>query len=68
MGVEAVVADRMASWVRDLHEDPGHEVHGVDPLVLGQLGLVVPSLACVDDFVPAGVKRNRERLTGGRIM
>jgi hypothetical protein len=29
-----------ASWVRDLHQDPGHEVHGVDPLVLDQLGLV----------------------------
>jgi hypothetical protein len=50
--IEAVVADRMASWVRDLHQDPGYEVHRVDSLALGLLGLVVPSLARV----------------GGRIM
>lgn len=35
----------MASWVRDLHQDPGYEVHSVDPLALGLFGLVVPSLA-----------------------
>jgi hypothetical protein len=50
----AVVADGMASWLRDLHQDPGNELHRVDRFALGLLGLVVPSLARVDDLVRAG--------------
>jgi hypothetical protein len=26
----------MAPWVGDLDEDPGHELHGVDPLAFGR--------------------------------
>ena len=43
-GVGAVVADQVASWVRDPHEDPGDELHRVDPLTFGRPGLVVPPL------------------------
>ncbi len=44
----------MASSVRDLHQDPGHEFHRVDPLALGLLGLVMPPRARVDDLVGTG--------------
>ena len=52
--VGAVAAHEMAPGVGDLHEGPGHEFNRIDPLRLGQLGLVVSSLGDVDDLVGAG--------------
>jgi hypothetical protein len=44
----------MTRGVRDLYEDPGDELHRVDPLGFGRLGLVVSPLGHVDDLVRAG--------------
>jgi hypothetical protein len=46
----------MESGGRDLDEDPGHELHGVDPLGFGRLGPVVSRLGHVEDLMGAGVE------------
>jgi len=44
----------MTPGIRDLHEDPGDELHRVDPLALGRFDVVVSRLGQVDDLVRAG--------------
>jgi hypothetical protein len=44
----------MAPGVRNLHEDSGDKLHGVDPLRLCRLRLVVSRLGGVDDLGGAG--------------
>jgi hypothetical protein len=52
-GVGPVVAHQMASGVRDLDQDPGHKVFGVDPLVFRRLPSVMFALAGVDNLLRA---------------
>jgi hypothetical protein len=52
--VGAVVAHEVTPGVRDLHEDPGDELHRVDPLALGRFDVVVSHLGHRDDLMGAG--------------
>jgi hypothetical protein len=44
----------MTPGVRDLYEDPGDELHRVDPLAFGRFDVVVSRLGHVDDLVRTG--------------
>jgi len=59
--VGVILAQKMSSRVRDLHEDPGDKLLRVDLLVIRRLGRIVSPLSRVDDLQSAVFLGSRGR-------